>query len=123
MIRAIRYGLLAAVTILGWANLADAALRDNWLSRLMEKRLSEKFRSEDKRIDRIVADIKAEPMGKEFAEKEGLREAVVKGVEAAKERRKQLRKTPIGPTPAQAGAVAICKALELEYPEDPPPNE
>jgi hypothetical protein len=113
---------LAIVAIVAVARPADAALRDNWLSRLMEKRLNERFRSEDRRIDRIVADIKAEPKGKEFAAKEGLRDAVVKGVEAARERRKKLKELPIGPTPAQAGAVAICRALELEYPEDPPPE-
>jgi len=119
--RKIVCGLLALWFIAATANVASAALRDNWLSRLMAKRLSERFRSEDKRIDRIVADIMANPSGQEFAAKENLREAVEKGLSAARERQKELKKLPIGPTPAQAGAVAICEALELEYPEDPPP--
>lgn len=76
------------------------------------------FRIERRRIDRIVADIKAEPKAKEFAEKEGLRAAVEEGVAAARERQKQLRELPIGPTPAQAGAVKICDELKLEYPLD-----
>jgi len=110
--------LLVAVAVVNCANVASAALRDNWLSRLMAKRLGERFRNEDKRIDQIVADIKANPNGKEFAAKENLREAVTKGLAAARARQKELKKLPIGPTPAQAGAVAICEALELEYPEN-----
>jgi hypothetical protein len=118
--RRIVCALLALLIIVATADVASAALRDNWLSRLMAKRLNERFRNDDKRIDRIVADIKANPNGKEFAAKENLREAVEKGLAAAHERQKELKKLPIGPTPAQAGAVAICEALELEYPEDPP---
>lgn len=121
--RRIICGLLVALAVAGSANAASAALRDNWLSRLMEKRLKERGRNDERRIDRIVADVKAEPKGKAFAEKNDLRAAVEKGIAAARKRQKELKDTPIGPTPAQAGAVAICEALELEYPEDDPPEQ
>ena len=107
-----------ALVLLSW-HTAFAALPDNWLTRVLEKRLHEKFRNDGDRIDKIIEDIKREQKGKEFASKENLRKAVKNGLVAARARQKKLKELPIGPTPAQSAAVQICAELALDYPEAP----
>ncbi len=119
--------VICMVLSVSWANGEDkpkaASLYDNWLSRLFEKEIQSGKPDpikDKQRARRIVKGIEAEPKGKEFAAKPRLRQAVVAGVADYHRRAMEQQTMPIGPTPAQAGAVKTCEKVGLDY---PPPDD
>ena len=115
-IRSILLVLFLTSTILANDPPKVQSIHDNWLSKIFEEGL--KYPRDARKVRSITDAIKAHPKADVFKSRDNLGPAVEKGVQAAKDM--EVPDRGGAPTPAQAGALRLCKELKLDY---PPPDK